>query len=436
MTSPARRWFPTLLLGLLLPLLAVPPAHAEPSAPGSIEGYGFDACVAPDQATMDAWNLYSPYSAVGIYVSGNSRYCHDAYQRNLSRTWVAKNASHGWRFLPIHVGYQAPCFSNNPKSRVQKKKMSTSWTKAREQARSDAAENIAALKKYGFGAGSVGYLDIEWYSRSNKTCNDAVLRFIDEWTIRLHEAGYKSGLYSSASAAIQSVDAVRSASWFHAPDQLWLAWGNKKADTDGGPYLRDDGWAKHQRVHQYHLDVAATHGGKRLVIDKNYLDTGHGSRASKDPQPCGVKMSFTAYPDLKVGSRGPEVAALECLLRQQTGQKTVNTYFGTQTRDNLDAFRKRLGWSPIGRTTPKTWTALLSAEKSPRVLKRGSVGSHVWRLQRSLVAAGYGSVLTGVFDARTESAVRSYRSAVKQPAYPTAESTLWAKLRRGSAARS
>ena len=303
--SPTRRLIPALLLGLVLPLTTTLPAHARPSAPGSIEGYGFDACVAPHQATMDAWNLYSPYSAVGIYVSGNSRYCNDAYQPHLSRAWVAKNASNGWRFLPIHVGYQAPCFTNNPKSRVQKKKMSSSWTKARAQARSDAAENIAAMKKYGFGAGSVAYLDIEWYPRSNTACNDAVLRFIDEWTIRLHEAGYQSGLYSSASAAIQSVDVARSASWFHEPDQLWLAWGNKKADTDGGPYLRDDGWANHQRVHQYQLDVAATHGGRRLVIDKNYLDTGKGSRAGKDPQPCGVKMSFATYPDPEGGIPRP-----------------------------------------------------------------------------------------------------------------------------------
>ena len=146
--SPTRRLLPALLIGLVLPLITSLPAQAAPSAPGSIEGYGFDACVAPDQATMDAWNLYSPYSAVGIYISGNSRYCHDAYQRNLSRAWVAKNASHGWRFLPIHVGYQAPCFTNNPSSRVQKKKMSSSLNTARAQGRSDAIESIAAMKKF------------------------------------------------------------------------------------------------------------------------------------------------------------------------------------------------------------------------------------------------------------------------------------------------
>ncbi|MGH3473792.1 MAG: hypothetical protein ACRDOT_02655, partial [Aeromicrobium sp.] len=79
----------TLAASLLVPSTA---AAADPQAPGNFTGYGFDACVAPSQTVMDAWNLRSPYSAVGIYISGNSRYCSDRYQPNLSRTWVETNA--------------------------------------------------------------------------------------------------------------------------------------------------------------------------------------------------------------------------------------------------------------------------------------------------------------------------------------------------------
>jgi hypothetical protein len=39
-------------------------AKAKPGAPGSLTGYGFDACSAPPQAVMDAWWEQSPYSAV------------------------------------------------------------------------------------------------------------------------------------------------------------------------------------------------------------------------------------------------------------------------------------------------------------------------------------------------------------------------------------
>src|SRR4051794_470776 len=145
--SPATRLLiVTVLTGLAASfLLSSPASAARPKAPGSFTGHGFDACVAPKQSVMDTWNLQSPFSAVGIYVSGNSRYCGDTHQPNLTRSWVARNASNGWRFIPIHVGRQVPCYKNNPRSRVQKRHMSTNVATARRQARSEARETIAAL---------------------------------------------------------------------------------------------------------------------------------------------------------------------------------------------------------------------------------------------------------------------------------------------------
>ncbi len=52
-------------------------AKAKPGAPGSLTGYGFDACQAPSQLVMDAWWEASPYSAVGIYIGGSNRVCKD-----------------------------------------------------------------------------------------------------------------------------------------------------------------------------------------------------------------------------------------------------------------------------------------------------------------------------------------------------------------------
>ena len=45
------------------------------AAPGSVTGYGFDACSTPAQAVMDAWWQESQYSAVGIYIGGSNRLC-------------------------------------------------------------------------------------------------------------------------------------------------------------------------------------------------------------------------------------------------------------------------------------------------------------------------------------------------------------------------
>lgn len=424
------------IIGLAAPVLLSSTAQAaSPRAPGDFTGHGFDACVAPSQSVMDAWNLSSPFSTIGIYVSGNSRYCGDKYQPNLSNAWVAKNARNGWRFLPIHVGRQAPCFKNNPRSRVQKKLMSSTVSTARSQARSEARETIEALQKYGFGKGSHSYLDIEWYARTTK-CDRIVLEFADAWTEYLHDKGYKSGLYSSGSAAIAAVDEARRTkrAGFTLPDQMWLAWVNKKADTDGGPYLAADGWTDHQRIHQYHNGIDVTYGGKTLNIDKNYLDVGKGSVPVKRSMPCGVKMTFTSYPTLSRGSEGAEVAALECLLKQRGFLKTVDTTLGAGTVRAIDAYRKSLGWAATGRTTRATWTALVAHGTNPRVLKEGSVGQSVWRLQRSLIAAGLRPRLTGVYDAQTVEAVQAYRKARKLPSRVTTESTVWAQLQRGKTA--
>ena len=431
--SPTRASLAGVVAGVVVALV-VPSsaAAADPQAPGNFTGYGFDACVAPSQKVMDAWNLRSPYSAIGIYISGNSRYCGDAYQPNLSESWVETNASNGWRFIPIHVGYQSPCFQNNSSSRVQKKRMSSTVSTARSQAASDAAEGIAALKKYGFGSGDVHYLDLEWYARTT-TCDRAVLEFIDVWTEKLHDAGFKSGVYSSGSAAIAVLDSAKaSGRSMTYPDHLWIAWTNKVADTDAGPYLRDSLWDNHQRIHQYHNNVSASYGGHGVTIDKNFLDVGKGSVATTDPKPCDVAMSFSSYPRVQTGDTGSRVSALQCLLKELGYTVWVTGTFGSNTSKAVDAFRSSLGWGPTaGNTTNPTWTALLSAGSKPRVLKRGSVGSAVWRLQRALTAAGTSVTVNGVYNSKTVSAVKAYRSANGLSSYQTTESSVWSLLQRG-----
>lgn len=422
-----------LVTGLAASLLLSTPARAaSPQAPGDFTGQGFDACVAPTQSVMDTWNLTSPFSAIGIYVSGNSRYCGDRYQPNLDRAWVKRNANNGWRFMPIHVGRQSPCFKNNPASRVQKKKMSTDVATARNEAVAEANETIAALTTYGFGKGSASYLDIEWYART-KACDTIVLEFTDAWTETLHARGYLSGFYSSGSAGIKLLDEARLAGrpGMDFPDHLWNAWVNKRADTWGGPYLSDSGWTNGQRIHQYENGVDVRYGGRTINIDKNVLDVGRGSVAARQTKPCGYTRSFTRYPTLKVGAKRREVAALECLLKNQGYLKKVDTSYGSGTARAVAKFRRSKGLGSSGTTNRAAWTALLARGSNPRVLKEGSVGQSVWRLQRALTAAGLTPGFSGVYDAKTVAAVRKYRTARQLPAYTTTESTVWGQLRRG-----
>jgi len=429
---------PTRAVGILLASAAVllgaaSPVSAAPQAPGNFTGYGFDTCVAPDQRTMNAWNLASPFAAVGIYISGNSRYCGDAYQPNLTKEWVAYNASRGWRFIPIHVGYQSPCFKNNPDSRVQKKRMSRDIDEARAQARSDAGETIAALKRLGFPKGSASFLDIEWYKRTQE-CDDATLEFIDAWNEKLRAAGYKSGVYSSGSAAIKAIDDAAAARrpGFSSPNYIWFAWTNGEANLDAGPYLRSGFFRPHRRLHQYSNGKSVTFGGARITIDYNILDVGRGSVATPQPKPCGVTLNQRDYSRLHEGDSGSLVSTLQCLLKRVGYDIDVDGTFGRGTSRAIDDYRARFGWGPTdGETTRSTWVSLHSAGTRPLVLKRGSVGEPVWRLQRSLRAAEVTVQLTGVYGLQTVRAVREYRDNVDLPDRETTDAAVWKALRLG-----
>ncbi|HYG94365.1 MAG TPA: glycoside hydrolase domain-containing protein, partial [Nocardioides sp.] len=88
-------------------------AEPNPVTPGDFTGYGFDQCLAPTQQKMDAWLHHSPFLAVGIYISGNSRWCRD--QPNLTPDWIRTQLRKGWRLLPITLGPQASCHPGFPR---------------------------------------------------------------------------------------------------------------------------------------------------------------------------------------------------------------------------------------------------------------------------------------------------------------------------------
>ena len=433
---------PTRAVGIFVASLAVViglaspvAAGVQPQAPGNFTGLGFDTCVAPDQRTMNAWNLASPFAAVGIYISGNSRYCGDKYQPNLTPQWVSLNARRGWRFIPIHVGYQSPCFKNNPDSRVQKKKMSRDIGEARSQARSDARETIAALRRLGFPRGSASFLDIEWYKRTTE-CDNATLEFIDAWNETLRDSGYKSGVYSSGSAAVKAISDAAAARrpGFSSPNYIWFAWTNGVANTDAGPYMHRGFFQPHRRLHQYSNGKSAAFGGARLTIDYNILDVGRGSVATREPRPCGVTLNQPDYSRVRQGDRGPLVSTLQCLLRRVGYDEVdVDGTFGSDTAAAINKYRATLGWGPTNReTTRPTWISLHAAGSRPLVLKRGSYGESVWRLQRSLRAAGVSVAINGVYDLQTVEAVRDYRDAIGQPDTQTTDRIIWNALRRGA----
>lgn len=401
-------------------------AGAEPRSPGRFTGQAFDTCVSPSDEVMDAWNVASPFAVVGIYTSGNSRYCDDDKQPHLSPAWVKRQAAKGWRFLPIHVGYQAPCFASD-----SKKKMSYDLPTARVQARADATEATSRAAWFGFARGNAVYLDIEYYDRSRTACNEAVLAFVSAFTKRAHDRGYRVGLYSSASAAVQAVDIARLAGRdLNYPDQMWFAWTNRVANLDGRPYLSASGWAGN-RIHQFHNNVEMRFGGRTVLIDRNVLQVGGGSRATKPRSLCRVALNQTSYRRVGPGSKGDQTRLLQCLLRKAGLNAKATGRWNRSTARSVRALHVRLGRAATTKVSRVTWTALLSRGATAPVLKQGHTGERVWRLQRSLRAAGQQVVVNGVFDQRTTKAVKAYLARVGLPAYPTADTAVWVSLQRG-----
>jgi len=418
------------LAGLVVGLVSTPAEAAAsdaqrkaPAAPGSLTGYAFDTCAAPAQEAMDAWWLESPYSGVGIYIGGSNRLCKD--QPELTPGWVQTQQQRGWHLLPLYVGPQASCSG-------YAEKMSADRFVAEQQGRDEADKAIAVAQGLGLGAGATVYYDLEDYDITQTDCRQASLGFVSGWTKQLHARGYQSGVYSNIAAAITAIDNASNLddAAYEEPDDIWFAWANGHADVETTTqWVNSDNWNDHDRIHQYRTDVPETHGGYTLQIDQNWVDVGQGSVASRAKQLCkGVDVDLRRYPTLKAGARGPAVEAAQCLLRHNHYSKAaIDGKYDKQTAAGVKKAQRKLDLKETGKLTRTTWTALLARGSQP-VLKVGSVGEQVRRLQRSLTAAGRRTPVDGVYSTRTAKAVGKYQRKAGLPATEVVTPDVWEAL--------
>ncbi|MFD9725645.1 DUF1906 domain-containing protein [Streptomyces sp. NPDC059072] len=247
-----------------------PPAVVVPAviaggakAQAPFTGEGFDACTAPTQRTMDTWKAESPFGAVGIYIGGRARAC---AQPQLTADWVTRQAGAGWHLMPIWVGPQ-PWHSAGTG-------LSTDPSEADEQGRAAAEGAVDAARSLGLGAGTVLYNDLENYS-DRATWDAPVVAYLTSWTVRLHELGYRSGAYVSASSGAKALSAHHHQAPEAMPDVLWVArWNGAASVTDADLGLPEGTkqWSGRRRAHQFRGDHDATYGGATLNIDRNRVD--------------------------------------------------------------------------------------------------------------------------------------------------------------------
>jgi hypothetical protein len=439
-----RRQLAALLTGCITLLSSVSTAAIGPVAPaqqtknrttpGNFTGYGFDQCLAPAQWKMDRWLNSSPFLAIGIYVSGDSRGCRN--QPNLTPTWVSTQLRKGWRLLPITLGPQASCSTHFPRYGSDETIDPTpgkrgTYAAAKRQARSQAEESVADASELGISRGSALWYDLESFDTSQRSCRESALRFLSAWSAKIHALGYLSGVYSSAGSGITILDQARAADRpFTYPDYIWIARWDGAANTHT-TYVSDDGWVPHRRVKQYQGGHDETWGGVRINIDRNYLDLGKGSV----PPPTGTncaRLGFWDYHQLAPGVERPlKVSALQCFLSVK-GSYTgpINGTYTAATIRAAQAWQKAVGAKPTTTWTVDNWVTLLTAGPTP-VVKIGSANVAVRRLQRALNAVSDTRIkATGLFDAATEQALRSWQKKSRLPITGVAAPNTWAALQR------
>jgi hypothetical protein len=416
------------------------PAAAEGNVvtPGDFTGYGFDQCHAPDQHAMNRWLKHSPFLAVGIYISGNSRACRD--QPNLTPTWISKQLAKGWRLLPITLGPQASCqprfprYDDDPKINP-KRGADGRYAQAREQGTAEATKTVAAAQALGIVPGSTLWYDLEGFNDNLTDCRESALAFLSEWTDQLHRLGYVSGVYSSAGSGIEMLDDARveRPGQFSLPDAIWIARWDGLANTSTS-YIREDGWLPGGRMKQYQGGHDETWGGVRINIDRNYLDLGRGSYAVRENHCDNTRISYWRYRALLPGAATKQVPALQCLLKEKGAYDGPLTgTYDEATVTAATAWMTAQGFISQAKFVPRHWVALLSLGDKP-VLKVGSAGAGVRRLQRALAAADPNNRLTatGVFDAATDTALRAWQERTGLPVTGVAAPNTWRKLWQGA----
>jgi peptidoglycan hydrolase-like protein with peptidoglycan-binding domain len=405
------------------------------ATPGDFTGYGFDQCLAPTQAAMDTWWRKSPFSAVGIYISGDSRACRS--QPNLSPTWVAAQVARGWRLLPIALGPQASCQPRFPRYKDDFKispKPANGYAIAAAQGATEADNNAADAAAYGIGPGSTIWYDLEGFNLGDTHCRESALVFTSSWVTRIKELGYVAGFYSSASSGIKMLDDARRLrpGQFALPDRIWIARWDGLANTST-TYIPEDGWRPGGRMKQYLGGHNETWGGVTINIDSNFIDLGAGSVPRPEGRCPGTRLGFWKYPALSPGSAKPtRVKVLQCLLTEQgTYSGAINGAYDAATIAGARAWQAARKFTSTDTFAKRHWVALLSAG-ARTTIKRGSVDESAHRLQRALNAAGAGRFrATGVFDAKTEKALRTYQSRLRIAVSGVATPQTWNKLHQG-----
>ena len=154
--------------------------------------------------------------------------------------------------------------------------------------------------------------------------------------------------------------------------------------------------------------------------------------ATADARCTTASINRTAYRATSP-TRNSFVVPLQCLLKQQHRYRyQVTGSWNPQTSVALHVFQRLVHHPVRDIVTLNDWVSLITAGNSHSVLRTGSAGPDVTRVQRALNAAGSPYLkVTGTYDAATARAVGLYQRKVRVSATRTVASQTWAALQAG-----
>lgn len=329
---------------------------------------------------------------------------------------------------------QVPRYRDD-KTIVPKPGADKSYPAARRQGRAEAASTVEAAQALGIDAGSTLWYDLEGFDVTQTRCRESALSFLSGWTWSLHLQGYVSGVYSSAGSGMKMLDDARvlRPGAFNLPDRIWIARWDGVASTSTS-YLRSDGWLPGNRMKQYQGGHDEVWGGVRINIDRSWLDLGRGSVADPEVHCGGVPISFRTYPPLTPATTATtRTKALQCLLQEKgLYNGNLNGTYGPRLITAVESWQTAHGVEPSDYWSRKNWMSLLADGPRP-VAKVGSAGSQVRRIQRALNASTLSTLkVTGVYDAPTAAAVRTWQAKVDVSVTGVLSARQWLTLQAGA----
>jgi hypothetical protein len=147
------------------------------------------------------------------------------------------------------------------------------------------------------------------------------------------------------------------------------------------------------------------------------------------PTVVPTTKSVGDWPLVQYKDKGPEVVAVQYLLRAEGYALAADGTFGPQTTSAVKNFQQTKGLTADGIVGPNTWKALVQGH----TVKKGSSGDAVRAVQHLLVHKhGYSSItVDGVFGSETDKAVHDLQNVYGLPADGIVGQNTWKALVAG-----